>query len=147
MYGYIYLITNNITGQKYIGQHKYSKPEIDPKYFGSGKLLGLSVSKNGKENFTIQILDPINNVPTICNSCQELNSSEYYYTTYFNCVESDEYYNLVDGGAQGNFALSVREVMSEKAKARGNSPNFTTKGTVVLHKGSEIHYVKKNQVE
>lgn len=97
MYGYIYEITNLLNGKKYIGQHK--SKTFDEDYHGSGKLLIQSISKNGWDgNYSYRILDPIDNVPTICNSEDELNSSEEFYIDYYNCVSSDEYYNLKRGG-------------------------------------------------
>lgn len=100
MYGYIYITTNLIDGKKYIGKHKSSKFEFN-KYIGSGKILGQAVLKYGKENFKCELLESVNNVPTICFSEEELNTSEFYYTTLYDCVNSDEYYNLIDGGTGG----------------------------------------------
>lgn len=97
MYGYIYITINLIDGKKYIGKHKGSKFEFN-KYIDSGKILGQAVLKYGKENFKCELLESVNNVPTICFSEEELNTSEFYYTTLYDCVNSDEYYNLIDGG-------------------------------------------------
>jgi len=97
MYGYVYIVTNLLNGKKYIGKHKYTKPEIDPAYFGSGIYFNRALEKYGSENFKREILESINNIPTICNSEEELNNSEKYYITYFNAIESDNYYNLVEG--------------------------------------------------
>lgn len=36
MIGYIYLITDLLTGKQYTGKHHYDKPELDPNYHGSG---------------------------------------------------------------------------------------------------------------
>ena len=96
MYGYIYETTNLINNKKYIGQHKCEY--FDEAYFGSGKILVQAILKEGIENFTCKILDSINNVPTICESEEQLNLSEAYYIDYYGCVKSDNFYNLKPGG-------------------------------------------------
>lgn len=48
MYGYIYITTNNITGVKYIGQHKST--EWDPNYIGSGTVLIQAIKKRALSN-------------------------------------------------------------------------------------------------
>lgn len=96
MYGYIYITTNLINGRKYIGRHK--SLEYDSKYYGSGVALNLAINKYGIENFENHILESINNVPTICDSEEQLVESEKYYVDYYGAVKNDDYYNLVDGG-------------------------------------------------
>lgn len=100
MYGYIYITTNLINGRKYIGRHKSSS--YDSKYFGSGVALISALNKYGVENFDNHILESINDVPTICDSEEQLMASEKYYVKYYDAVDNDLYYNLVDGGA-GSF--------------------------------------------
>lgn len=89
-FGYIYLTTNLITGQKYIGKHsgKYIKKyqSIDPSYYGSGTLLLEALKEYGKENFTIEILE-------WCYSEQELSDREVYWITKYDAMQSDNYYN------------------------------------------------------
>lgn len=96
MYGYIYKTTNLITGKMYIGQHK--SDTFDEGYKGSGKLLKQAIAKYGKDNFSCEILEMINDVPTICESAEQLGESEYYYIKYYNADTSDDYYNLCEGG-------------------------------------------------
>ena len=105
MFGYIYLTTNLVNGRKYIG--KRISPVFDIKYNGSGTLLKKAINKYGKENFKTEIIESVNHVPTICESNEELNYSEWYYINYFNCVESEEYYNLKPGGIGGSNKGSI----------------------------------------
>ena len=63
MFGYIYLTTNLVNGRKYIG--KRISPVFDIKYNGSGTLLKKAINKYGKENFKTEIIESVNNVPTI----------------------------------------------------------------------------------
>ena len=51
---YVYLVTNNINGKKYIGSSR--KDTIDFNYYGSGKRIKNAIKKYGKENFTREIL-------------------------------------------------------------------------------------------
>ena len=91
MYGYIYETTCIPTGKKYIGLHKWDKDTIDPNYLGSGKILIKSINKYGKENFHCRILES-------CSSLEELNNAEKYWIKYYNAVNSDDYYNVANGG-------------------------------------------------
>lgn len=116
MYGYIYITTNLITGTQYIGKHKSSVFEFD-KYIGSGTILGKAVLKDGKENFKCELLESVNGVPTICNSEEQLNESENYYTKLYNCVASDRFYNLVEGGTGG---AQVYDSLTEEQKIMRN---------------------------
>lgn len=54
---YIYLVTNNINGKRYVGQHHYEKDGIDPSYKGSGVLLKQAYQKYGMENFSFEVLE------------------------------------------------------------------------------------------
>ena len=116
MYGYIYITTNLITGTQYIGKHKSSVFEFD-KYIGSGTILGKAVLKDGSENFKCELLESVNGVPTICDSEEQLNDSENYYTKLYNCVESEKFYNLVEGGTGG---AQVYDSLTEEQKASRN---------------------------
>ncbi len=100
MFGYIYKTTNLINGKMYIGKHECQKFDFE-KYKGSGILLTKAFKKYGKQNFKCELLKSINNVPTICESLEELNASEKYYTEYYKCVESENFYNLKEGGDGG----------------------------------------------
>ena len=90
MYGYIYKITNLITNLSYIGKHKYSKNELDPKYLCSGIIIRKSIEKYGIENFSIDIVDT-------AESLEDLNEKEKYYISEYNTL-SPNGYNLTLGG-------------------------------------------------
>lgn len=93
MYGYIYLTTNLINGKGYIGKHR--SKEFDPTYVGSGSVLWKAINKYGLDNFSVEMLCP-------CFSEDELNSEERFLISYFDCVESRDYYNCAPGGAGGS---------------------------------------------
>lgn len=66
-YHYIYKTTCQITGKFYIGMH--STDNLEDSYLGSGKILGYSISKHGKENHKKEILE-------FCSSREELKQRE-----------------------------------------------------------------------
>ena len=74
-YGYVYKTTNLINNKIYIGQHKWTGHEIDPKYLGSGKILKEAIKTYGKENFKCEILE-------WCESFDELNKRERYWEKF-----------------------------------------------------------------
>lgn len=91
MYGYIYETTNLINGKKYIGKHKSNS--FDNKYYGSGRLFKEDLAKYGKENFSIRVLEEIDNE-------NDLHERETYYIKLFDAVRSPKYYNNSYGGEQ-----------------------------------------------
>ena len=66
MFHYVYEITNNINGRKYIGKH--STNNLNDNYMGSGKALLKAINKYGIENFSKNIL-------IICESEKEAYST------------------------------------------------------------------------
>ena len=90
MYGYIYKITNILTNKSYIGKHKYSKKELDPRYLTGGILLRKSIEKHGIENFTKELIDT-------ADTLEDLNDKEIYYINYYQ-TKTPLGYNLTKGG-------------------------------------------------
>ena len=102
--GFVYQITNNETGRKYIGkklaQFKKSRPPLKGRrnkrrykiesdwkeYFGSSDALNEDIEKLGKEKFTRQIL-------FYCKSKAELSYIEAREQFARKVLESDDYYN------------------------------------------------------
>lgn len=108
MYGYIYLTTNLINNKKYIGKHKSNIFEPD-KYMGSGKYLNFAFKKYGKENFKCSLLEE-------CFSNKELNDKEIYWISYFNAVDSDDFYNIGIGGEGYSHKNHISIVKDNKQK-------------------------------
>jgi len=100
-YGFVYIITNDITNRKYIGKKlfwssktkqvnkkkkKFKIPSDWQDYYGSNDELKRDIEKYGKENFTRTIIH-------LCKSkgeCSYLEAKEQFVR---NVIESDEYYN------------------------------------------------------
>jgi Putative endonuclease segE, GIY-YIG domain len=100
-YGFVYNITNTVTGKMYIGKKlfwssktrqvnkkkkKYKAPSDWQSYYGSNEKLNKDVETLGKENFTREIIH-------LCKSkgeCSYLEAKEQFIR---NVIESDDYYN------------------------------------------------------
>lgn len=122
MYGFIYETTNLINGKKYIGMHKSN---VFDSYLGSGKILQKAIKKYGKENFCRKILQT-------ANSLDELKNLEIFYIDKFNACNSEEYYNIAEGGIGGNLIIHYSEAQKEeylqKLKVAGTKYGKTLKG-------------------
>jgi group I intron endonuclease len=105
---YIYCITNNINGKKYVGKC-HRTPERSLGYYGSGKLIKQAIAKNGKENFTKEILERDLTIDTI-------EDREIFWIKELN-TKAPIGYNLCDGGGGlMNPTEEVRKKMSESRK-------------------------------
>lgn len=105
---YVYMTINLINGKKYIGMH-YGFPDDD--YLGSGKLLIRAINKYGKENFIKQILEFSEN--------EEKNAeNEKKYIKIFNACESNDFYNIHEGGNGGNTTKGYTEEQKMQLKLK-----------------------------
>lgn len=100
--GFVYLITNTITGRQYIGRKlfqftrtkkrkgkrntKVKKSSDWESYYGSNDELNHDVEVLGKENFYRIIM-------MLCPNKGSLNYWEAKYQFHFGVLESDEFYN------------------------------------------------------
>lgn len=80
----VYLITNQITGERYIGQHQTY--DLDDGYMGSGRLLKRKFEEYGIEHFNKEILVDFDNF-------EEMNTAEIKYIK-----ELNPEYNISLGG-------------------------------------------------
>lgn len=107
MYGYVYMVTNKLNGRKYIGKHKSNG--FDDSYYGSGKVISQAIEKEGKDNFSVEILESY-------NSLAELNDGEKFFIKKFNAQEDPLFYNISEGGDGGRGMLGKHH--SEETKQR-----------------------------
>lgn len=106
---FIYLTTNRANGKRYIGQHKGS---VKDSYLGSGILLKKAIEKDGKENFTREILE-------LCKE-EELDEKEKEWIKRYNALEDENFYNLSEGGQKGDGWKAAQKYFKnhpEEAKA------------------------------
>ena len=92
----IYLITNKITGKRYIGQsvntlkHRWNQHVSHSKNPKRSGILCSAIRKYGRQNFQIKVLSK-------CESIEEMNHRETYYIRLFNTL-TPYGYNLDSGG-------------------------------------------------
>lgn len=84
----IYLTTNNINNNYYVGKHKTNN--LNDGYMGSGTLLRHAIKKHGRENFTTEIL-------MLCSSNKEMNAIEKLVVDSYMLMDS-QCYNIALGG-------------------------------------------------
>ena len=92
-YGFIYMTKNNITGKLYIGKHKRTmNPEDidDSWYLGSGRALKEAILQYGRKNFERKIIYE-------CQSPSELDYMERVFISFYDAVNDEQFYNLIDG--------------------------------------------------
>ena len=117
MYGFVYITTNNINGKKYIGQKKYDECGNWKDYLGSGIILTKSIKKYGKENFSKEIIEE-------CETKEQLNEREKYWISYYNAVDSDDFYNIAFGGDGGRTCYGATHYASKKVYQYDLEGNF-----------------------
>lgn len=114
---YVYIITNNINGKKYIGLSINKKPSFRESYFGSGMLIKQAIQKYGKENFSKEIIKDFDNE-------DEARQFEKELIEFNDAVKSDMFYNLAGGGYGG---AGTGRVLSEETKEKISKSLFGRK--------------------
>lgn len=132
MYGYIYITTCIVNNKKYIGKHKSKK--FDPDYKGSGILLTRSFEKYGKDNFITELVE-------VCHSLEELNNKEIEYIKKYDCVNSEDFYNLSMGGDGGDTRAWMSKEEKKKVFTGENNPMYGRKHT----EETKLKISKKNK--
>lgn len=125
--GFVYLITNLTTGQKYIGKKlakfKTTKPPLKGKknkrrgykesdwkdYWGSSDRLNADVTALGPENFTREIL-------YLCKSRAEMSYIEAREQFDRRVLETDEYYNGIINCRVGGSDKLRQALLEQQAK-------------------------------
>lgn len=92
---YIYKTTNLVNGKIYIGQHIGNRKN----YLGSGKLIKRAIIKYGKENFSLEVLEYIENTDK-----ELLDSRERFWIKFFNSTDDTIGYNICSGGQGGDIS-------------------------------------------
>lgn len=93
-YGYVYKITNVISGSYYIGKHHFEYPYLDKSYKGSGTVLYdayKSEKYNTDTDFSTIILSWAKNL-------DELNKMEIFWIDVFSAYTLPQHYNQTPGG-------------------------------------------------
>ena len=114
--GYIYKITNTVSGKCYIGETAKDDPEIRWNQHKATIRRGVgcpalrdAVNKYGIENFSIEVIDT-------ADSIEELNELEVYWIEKLNARDKNVGYNLMTGGKSGLKPDSTKEKLRQKKK-------------------------------
>lgn len=122
VYGYIYLLKNNINNKLYIGQ---TINGFDKRYMGNIALnthndhLKKAIEKYGIDNFTI------NKEFDIAYNKEDLDLLEDMYIKLYETTNSDYGYNKQFGGSHGKPSEESRRKMSEARKGNTNMLGHT----------------------
>ena len=111
--GVIYKITNIINNKIYIGKRIFTKEKfLRVNYFGGGKLIKLSISKYGIENFSREIIEEVDN--------EILSEREIYWIKFYNSRDLKIGYNLKEGGESksGRKCGSLSEETKQKLRIK-----------------------------
>lgn len=137
-YGFVYITTNVLNGKKYLGQKKIDEKGAWKKYLGSGVAFKKAVKKYGKENFSREIIK-------FAFDKDELNNYEKTYSEKLNCVEDENYYNMVYGGGVVT-GLKMSEETIEKLRKLASGKNNYFYGKRFVGKDNPF-YGKKHSAE
>ena len=107
-YNYIYKITNNLTGEYYIGAKRTDlTPEEDKNYYGGGKALLRAFKEHGRKNFRKTILEQGFATPDDLFARERELVNE-------DTVNDPKCYNILYGGKRGAvYPPDTRKRMSE----------------------------------
>jgi len=130
MHHYVYIITNQLNGKQYVGDH--STNNLEDGYLGSGVLLLRAKKKYGKENFSREILEHF-------NTKQEAFDAQAKYINKFNTLKPNGY-NLDPLGGHGTWGGYLSE---ESRKKISKSLSKSIKG----RKLSEEHKKKLSEAK
>ena len=134
--GYVYKITNKLTGKIYIG--KRQRCIFDQNYWGSGTYITRAIKKYGKENFDREVIE-------WCSSIDLLVEREIYWIDKLDSRNPDIGYNLAKGGIGSSGSTWSEESREKLRKYRGPASPHWGKHLSEEHKQhlSEAHKGKK----
>ena len=105
---YVYCITNNLNGMKYVGMTSRTIEE-SKNYYGSGRYITRVVKKLGRHYFTKEIIE-------VCDNVDDLKEREKYWIKTLN-TKRPFGYNLTDGGdGVVNLCEESKEKIRQKLK-------------------------------
>lgn len=119
----IYKTTNLINGKFYVGKDEINNPN----YLGSGKILKLAITKNGRDNFKKEILE-------VCNCRELLNEREKYWIKSLSATTNG--YNIAEGGTGGKTKFNTIPVYQ-----------FKKDGSLIKKWDSAINAAKKLNID
>lgn len=120
--GFIYKITNKVTGMIYIGQTTRTPEERfeDHKHCKTS-YIGRAIRKYRVENFTVEVLEE-------CETADLLNERERFWIAFFKCRWPNGY-NMTDGG-EGNWERTPESI--EKMSRKGMHHTEETRRLIAI---------------
>jgi group I intron endonuclease len=125
---YVYITTNLITGQQYIGKHSTANESSN--YLGSGTRLLNAIRKYGKENFSKEIV-------STHYTETEAYLAEDVLIDKLGAIESNNFYNIVKGGRGGGFERKIGPRDESKIRRGWNHSDKAKQKISEAHKGKE----------
>lgn len=120
---YIYKITNLINGKMYVGQHKVpEKEEAFRRYMGKGIAIKGAIKKYGKENFSKEIIEYIDDD----EKHLKVSEREIYWIAELDTMYPKGY-NLSPGGEGGCTKEAAEKVIATKKKNGTNKLSEETR--------------------
>lgn len=137
---YVYEITNNINGMKYIGKRSCHCEIEKDNYMGSGKVLKKVKEEFGQKNFSKRIL-------AVADDAEMALDLESYYIERRDAVDSPLYYNQVYGGDISHMFKHkdigkqerVRKMIAEKNKGTNAGENSKVARKVICLNNKKIY--------
>lgn len=141
IYGYVYKITNLITGKIYIGQKK-GCPSMSQNYYGSGVYIKKAINKYGLEQFRKEVVELVEDHGEGRQSV--LDDLERHYIKINNATKRTVGYNVSDGGTGGgssgeNHYLYGRRFPEESKRKMIDSKRGKTHTEYTKDKMSRTH--------
>jgi len=125
---YVYITTNLLTGQQYIGKHSTTNKSSN--YLGSGTRLKNAIQKYGKENFSKEIV-------SVHQTEEEAYLAEDIMIDELNAIDSDKFYNIVKGGRGGGYDRKIGPRPENKIRRGWNHTDEAKQKISEAHKGRE----------
>ncbi len=129
---YVYLTTNLITGEKYIGDRSTNREPEKDNYIGSGKLIKEKIKEYGRKNFKKEILEKFE------TKKQAFNAQEKYIILYKSHISQGGYNISPKGGLCVKGCLEHTEGTKDKIK-KSCKGKTSPKKYVLINPDGEIY--------
>ena len=116
-YNYVYIITNLLNGQQYVGDH--STNNLDDGYLGGGILITRARKKYGRHNFKKEILE-------FFNTKKEAFDAQKKWINEYNTIRPNGYNISPAGGTQcnGGYSNEMRAQISKTVRKKYKEDPF-----------------------
>jgi group I intron endonuclease len=114
---FVYLITNKISGKRYVGQTVDAVPIRFQGHCHKGTVLHTAIKKYGRDQFVVETLGSY-------SSRQEMNEAEAYFISFYDCMVPKGY-NLTSGGENNYFRSDETKLKISRAKRGVPNPKLS----------------------